>query len=285
MDREAWLKWRRKGLGSSDAAAILGIDPWKTKYDLYCEKVMPVQDDYDNYAMARGRELEPHVRALLEERYGLLLEPRNIDHGEIWRASVDAICLDGDYLFEIKCPGEKAHSIARQNKVPDYYIPQLQHQLLVTGLLYLMYVSYRDGDFILVKVDRDEKYIQELKEAETQFWNEHVLKKIPPKKEERDYEDKDDEQWRESAKLYAESREMREFYEEKEESARKNLIEMSNGRNSKGHGIRLNRIEEDGRIDYKEAYEDLLCAVSTEFHNDIEIYRKNPLVKYRLTIL
>jgi putative phage-type endonuclease len=274
-------------LGSSDAAVVMGVDPWRTRLDLYWEKVLPVEDDIDNYAMKRGRDLEPHVRALLEERYGLLLEPRNVDNGDIWRASLDAICFDGKHLFEIKCPGEKAHAIALKNKVPDYYIPQLQHQLLVTGLPYLMYVSYKDGDFVMVRVERDTTYIKELKEKETEFWNEHVLKKIPPKKEERDYDDKEDEEWGESAKLYAESRKMREFYEEKEDFARKNLVNMSNGRNSKGHGIRVNKIIEDGRIDYREAYEELKLMITQEdliLRHDLESFRKNPIVKYRITV-
>ena len=35
LTREEWLEWRRKGIGGSDAAAVLGISPFRTAVDLY----------------------------------------------------------------------------------------------------------------------------------------------------------------------------------------------------------------------------------------------------------
>ena len=35
--QEEWLKDRQKGIGGSDAAAALGMSPYKSKFTLWCE--------------------------------------------------------------------------------------------------------------------------------------------------------------------------------------------------------------------------------------------------------
>lgn len=44
-DRAEWLEARRDGLGASDAAAVLGISPWKTNVQLWEEKCRLVQPE------------------------------------------------------------------------------------------------------------------------------------------------------------------------------------------------------------------------------------------------
>ena len=57
IDREQFIIDRKKGLGGSDIAAIMGISPWKTPMDVYLEKTTEVQD-IDNEALKRGRRAE-----------------------------------------------------------------------------------------------------------------------------------------------------------------------------------------------------------------------------------
>ncbi len=46
LSREEWLAYRRQGLGGSDAAAVLGISPFRTAVDLYYDKRnLPIEDD------------------------------------------------------------------------------------------------------------------------------------------------------------------------------------------------------------------------------------------------
>jgi putative phage-type endonuclease len=288
MDRKAWLEWRRGGIGSSDAAVIMGIDPWKTKYELYCEKVFGYADDNDNAAMARGRALEPIVRSRLEREYEMLLEPRNVERPPIHRASLDAISFDGRFLFEIKCPGEKAHAVARGGKVPDYYMPQLQHQLLVTGLSHLTYVSFRDEELIEIAVMRQPEYIETLEKEELAFWA-RVVNRDPPQKESKDHDDKtNDVAWSEAAEAWLESKKNLDLYEETEKQARAALISLSNGGSSLGAGVKVTKVTEEGRIDYKSAYEELLLIAKEAGLEDLgfslEPYRKSPIIKYRLGI-
>jgi predicted phage-related endonuclease len=34
MSREEWLRWRKKGIGGSDVASILGINKWSSAIEL-----------------------------------------------------------------------------------------------------------------------------------------------------------------------------------------------------------------------------------------------------------
>lgn len=63
LSREEWLAYRRKGIGGSDAAAVLGISPFRTGVDLYYDKLgLPVDDSDENWvAMEMGNLLEDLV--------------------------------------------------------------------------------------------------------------------------------------------------------------------------------------------------------------------------------
>ena len=63
-DRAEWLEARKDGLGASDAAAVLGISPWKTNVQLWEEKtglVVP-EDIGGNPAVKYGNDAEPLLR-------------------------------------------------------------------------------------------------------------------------------------------------------------------------------------------------------------------------------
>ena len=55
-DRDAWLAERQTGLGGSDAAAVLGVDPFKTKHELWLEKTgqIPAEDLWQKPDIQRG---------------------------------------------------------------------------------------------------------------------------------------------------------------------------------------------------------------------------------------
>ncbi len=63
LSHEEWLKWRMKGIGGSDVAAILGISKWKSALELWLEKTGQADDSFtDNEAMMWGRIMEPILR-------------------------------------------------------------------------------------------------------------------------------------------------------------------------------------------------------------------------------
>ena len=71
--REDWLKQRGQRIGGSDAACLLGLNPWKSNVQLFREKMNPESvKEIDNEAMAYGRAAEPIIRELFK-----------LDHSEI----------------------------------------------------------------------------------------------------------------------------------------------------------------------------------------------------------
>ena len=64
-DRAEWLEARKDGLGASDAAALLGLSPWKTNVQLWEEKcglVIP-EDIGDKPYVRYGNDAEPLLRS------------------------------------------------------------------------------------------------------------------------------------------------------------------------------------------------------------------------------
>ena len=78
LTREDWLAFRRRGIGGSDAAAVLGISPFRTGVDLYYDKLgLPVAESEENWvAMEMGNLLEDLVARIIAKKTGLKVTPR-----------------------------------------------------------------------------------------------------------------------------------------------------------------------------------------------------------------
>jgi putative phage-type endonuclease len=79
--RELWLAGRRRGIGGSDAAAILGLSPWRTEMDVWLDKtgrtdVEPEIIDPDRkFLLELGQEMEKGIARLYTLKTGRELEP------------------------------------------------------------------------------------------------------------------------------------------------------------------------------------------------------------------
>jgi len=169
-----WLEWRHKGIGASDAPAVMGENPWKTAAQLLCEKRgRAARESVQNAAMARGTILEPEARRRYISRTGKDVQPaclQSMEH-EWLRASVDGLTNSGDVVVEIKCGESVYRNTSQSGCVPDYYYGQLQHILAVTGLQSLDFWCYLPHlPDLLVPVKRDNNYIERLLNLEFQFW-------------------------------------------------------------------------------------------------------------------
>lgn len=183
-----WLEWRKQGIGASEIAAILGLSPYMTPYEVWLDKTGRGRAFVGNFATQRGNELEAEARA----RYELVamedMPPALAVHPkyEIIRVSLDGLRADGKKVLEIKCPGKEAHEKALAGLVPEYYVPQTQLQLAATGADDLDYFSYYQGSHALVPVLPDIAYQGMLIAKALQFWNDHVKADIAPSLTERD---------------------------------------------------------------------------------------------------
>ncbi len=170
---KAWLEWRRGGIGASDAPAVMGESPWKSADRLLREKAGLVPIRGMNEVMRRGTELEPEARAKYIEESGMSVDPVCIQsRTRGWqRASLDGLSRDGLSAVEIKCGESVYRETERTRKVPKYYYGQLQHIMSVSGvpsMHFWCYLPRRAG--ILLDVERDGRYIENLDRVECAFW-------------------------------------------------------------------------------------------------------------------
>jgi putative phage-type endonuclease len=275
MDYKEFVASRKNYIGASDAPALMGVSPWKSKYQLWEDKLGLAPEQEDNWAMKRGRDLEPLACETYMLHTGNIVEPKMVIHPEIpyMMANFDGISEDHSVAVEIKCPGEKDHSVAKQGIVPEKYMPQLQHQMEVVGLEKLHYFSYRDGDTALIEVKRDESYIKKLLVEERKFWS-CVENLTAPELSDKDYTKRVDLDWATAASDWKSINEEIEALKEKEKLYRETLLVLSDNKNCIGAGIRTQKIIRKGSVDYK--------AIPEMKDVDLEKYRKPNIESWRL---
>lgn len=271
-----WFKLRKSKITATDASIIMGVNPWKTITDLYHEKLSDDPPKPPNAAMQRGNDLEPIARDLFILKTGIVVEPRVIVND--WAmASLDGISHCGNYVVEIKCPGEKDHAIALQGKIPEHYYPQLQHQMMVTDVMSMYYFSFDGNDGVIVEVKRDDKYIENMIDREFAFYQ-CLQNKTPPKPNEDDYKERDDDIWKSYASKWKSINVTIKELQTLEEEIRKELILLSGQSKTKGAGISLCQVKRKGTVNYGKMLEKL--DVKEEF---METFRNPEVTSWRIT--
>lgn len=183
MNREQFLENRRKGIGGSDAAAVLGLSKWKTAYDVFLDKTGQSEPTPDNDAMLWGRLLEPVIRQQYADRTGReVAMPSMLTMADkpYIVANVDGLCADR--VLEIKTARTaKDWGEEGTDEVPMQYFLQCQHYLMVTGKPVAdVAVLIGSADFRIYTVEANEKLFGVMQTAYAEFWNNHVLTGTPP---------------------------------------------------------------------------------------------------------
>jgi putative phage-type endonuclease len=169
---DRWHKWRRGVIGASEAVIIMGENRWKGRQQLMDEKLGLVTPFSGNAATQRGHDLEPHARKALEKKYKVQIEPTIVQDSRepFLAASLDGITSDRNEVYEIKC-GVRAYEIVSQTRrLPSYYVPQVQHMMMITQHDSLKFAAFSPGDpLVVLDVRRDDQYIKRLRQRELDF--------------------------------------------------------------------------------------------------------------------
>lgn len=185
MSRDEWLKARRGGIGGSDCAAIMGANAYVSPLSVYADKTGEAPEKETNEAMRQGNDFEAYVAERFTEETGIKLRRVNriLQHPDYpWMlANIDRDVVGGEGGFEAKTTNMLNGHDFEGGEVPLNYMWQCQHYMAVTGAPYwYLAILVLGKSFHVFRVDRDETLIVQLIEAEREFWNEHVLKGIPP---------------------------------------------------------------------------------------------------------
>ena len=184
MEETKWLEERRRGIGGSDIAAILGMNPWKTAYRVYQEKRKEVADWEGNEATDWGKRMEPAIRQWYSDSTGrsVRLPDKIMYHAKYphMLASLDGFTDDGR-VVEIKTArSAKGWGEPGTNEIPDYYALQVQHYMVVTGFdVTDVPVSLAGGSPELYEVPADKELQDMIIEAEADFWQ-RIVEGRPP---------------------------------------------------------------------------------------------------------
>ncbi|MCL8208649.1 MAG: YqaJ viral recombinase family protein [Actinomycetia bacterium] len=183
LPRDEWLAWRRRGLGGSDAAAVLGVSRYKSPWDVWADKMGLTPPDDPGEAAYWGQRLEPLVAEEFARRTGIAVAswPYLLQHPEHpWMlANLDRVTGDGGIL-ECKTTHPRHAAEWDDDGIPVEYLCQVQHYLAVTGAPHAWVAVLIGGqDFRTTRIERDAAFIADLIALEAAFWR-RVASRIPP---------------------------------------------------------------------------------------------------------
>ena len=195
-----WYALRRQGIGGSDAAAILGLNPWKSNLELWQEKVGEIEPSTEsNDLMLLGTEAEePIVRlfSLEHPQYDVIDFKESVFKRGFQIASIDAGLVEketgrkGGLEIKYTTPMSRRAWDEWDSKIPEHYYPQVIHYLSTTSWdFWILRVRFRsfgvDGEIITsekeYRFEREQVKddIQVVEEHETTFWKSVEERKRP----------------------------------------------------------------------------------------------------------
>lgn len=175
MSRADWLAQRRKSIGGSDAAGIVGLSQYATPYTVWADKTGRFVDQEDNEAMRQGRDLEEYVAARWMEATGKTVRRSNaILYNSLYpfaHADIDRTVVGENAGLECKTTSTLNLRQFKGVEFPEKYYAQCVHYLAVTGATrwYLAVLVYGRG-FFTFTLERDQTEIDALMGAERDFW-------------------------------------------------------------------------------------------------------------------
>jgi len=175
---------RLRGIGSSDSAAAIGLNPYYTSVELWQEKRGELPPFIGNEATKWGKLLEAPVRQEFAEQTGRVvrLPPDTLVHPKYsWLVCHPDGVTDDGRLYEGKTARyPDGWGDSGTDQVPEHYLIQCQHGMMVTGLPVCdLAVLIGGQDFRMYVIPADEGLQAAILDAEAEFWT-HVTRGTRP---------------------------------------------------------------------------------------------------------
>ena len=261
-----WHTHRLTMRNASESAAVLGISPWVTPYQLWLlktgRKTQPT-----TAAMAHGTAMEPAARSAYELQTGNVMQPLVMQDGD-YSASLDGITLQGDLIVEVKCPVRGRNSTLwreiEAGQVPGHYAAQVQHQMMVSGATTAHLWVFDGEQGLLRTIERDAAAMAAIREAWDVF-QPFLDSDTPPPLVGADTVQREDAAWAAAAREYARAKQAAVASDEALDRAKEVLVALADHPREQGSGVSVTRYWKAGGVDYKRVVE--LRGV------DLELYR------------
>lgn len=187
MDKLQWLKERQKGIGGSDVGAIMGLNRWKSPFEVYVDKTSEITEVIEPYESSYwGSTLEEVVAREFSVRTGKKVrkDNRHLVHKkyEFMMGNVDRRIVGENSILECVTVNAFGAKEWEGEEIPPRFILQCQHYMEVLDADTCYIAALIGGQrFVYKEITRDEELISMIIEAEKDFWINHVEKRIPPK--------------------------------------------------------------------------------------------------------
>ncbi len=190
MITEKQLEKRKGYVGSSDMSAILGLDPFRTSYDIYLSKVKDLEPEASKVEhLSLGNEFEPIIIARAERVLGKIL-PNQFRSAKVrglpFGTNIDGIVVETGIPVEAKCAGlfwpiQEKWGEPGTDEVPHRIIIQCHVHMICTGTT-LCHVPVLQWGMksALYQVDFDNDIANSIIERAVDFWENNVIANVPP---------------------------------------------------------------------------------------------------------
>jgi putative phage-type endonuclease len=210
-ERDKWLSIRCNSIGGSEIGAIAGFSSYGSALTVFNEKLGLVEKFKGNIHTQFGNRMEPLIREWVQEdfkkqtdielktyEYPYMMLDKELEY---FSANIDGIgILEKDYVYwenrdtgeikyipanekfglEIKTGSEFLKKMWSGEEIPDSYYCQVQHYMSVTGLNYFLIIYMLGKEINWKVVPRNEEDITALRSIGKEFWENHILTKVPP---------------------------------------------------------------------------------------------------------
>lgn len=193
-NHEDWLKSREGGIGSSEVATVLGVNPYDTPYQLWLRKTgQVVTEEKENFLMKAGHYLEDAISHFCADEAELTI---------IKSSAAEFVVVDKEKPFLRVSPDRYAwekgvrHSLANRciieckstqkpvdpDDISKYWFSQVSYQLGVTRLerAYIAWLI-QGREFGYKVINHDPDFYAFIREEVERFWIDCVIGgKEPP---------------------------------------------------------------------------------------------------------
>jgi putative phage-type endonuclease len=190
IDRATWLNERKRGLGGSDIAPILGVSPWRNEWDIYLSKTTQAKvEETEAPWLTRGRYLEPSIGKWYADTLGVTIESGS-EHDifvgpEDWMlGSPDAIVVSPErYGLEIKSSrSSQGWGDSGTDQVPvDYQLQSMWYAMVLDLPRWdvAVFLTMQD-EFRWYTLHRDLEVEKHVVDTCREWWNKRVVGGEPP---------------------------------------------------------------------------------------------------------
>ncbi len=185
LSKEDWLRYRKCGITGTDAGAILGLNPYRSAFQVYYDKISDTIENIDNEAMRQGRDLEDYVAQRFSEETGFKVRRANAiyqsEEHPLLLADFDRLIVGQKAGLECKTVSPFSADKWADGKIPAHYLAQVDHYLAVSGFDCWYVAALIFGrELVIHKIVTDKQVLSDLIDKEELFWTNHVVPQIPP---------------------------------------------------------------------------------------------------------